>query len=846
MKKTHYYWTFLLITSMLFAQQTASFYTAKNQLDINRASSEEVARLPVSEPLARAIYEYVIFRGPLKSIFDLQRVKGMTQDIFLLLKPLIRIEPFRELTSAQEKMERIYFRLDRWSSDDGVNDAFVDLWIEKALEPINVNTARYDELVNLQNVSPIDAVAILKHRKNVHWIRDERDLRRIPGLTNYAYRSARYFLDYTDVESLTRWHGYVSMRIDNTPFMATEGEQSQEAGLNAIQSDLSSGFNLLPNTYFRARFTYREKYKLGLTYYRTLNEPGATYPIGGVHLPDMKIFFGMENLIMGPFNLRKFYVGNYSVTMGQGVVMETTDYFTPRKSGYGFRKRFQGITGDLSRTREYTLKGVAAELDLNALSLLGFISFDDRDAILNRGFYGDSLSRSFNQLIVLDQRFKYALGDSLRSPRYDAISWLNTVKELTYGGRIQYTFFPGTFLGMSFYESAYDRPIDPDPYQIVGQDYRGDSHWDIRQVTTDSEIKQSYGGAVADGSNPLWSAAKSFRRVTGIDFQTVIKNIAIQGEIGELDKGAGPLFFGDNPKAFVISAFTQFSSFNILLLYRNYDLAFDNPYQRSFSNYRRFKGTMYEDYYYLQSVLYGQLYTNNPQPQAEQGLYVDSYFQLSRQIVMRLQYDNWMRKADAAKMYRLVGTIDYRPVYPLSIQLRNKWQSREETNSLSTTRFYKNYEFRGRVRLRLSGYDSFGLLYSVSKLINHPRPRVFQDIVLDGEAISANYIHNFNRYFKVSGMLTYYTGFLWNFEDTQFIVMDSKKGALRYWISFYSRLNPNLTIRLKYTGEHHKPISGSYFSASNQTRNDNPDKRFEADWLRQSSNLFYFEVNYNF
>ena len=842
MKNFKPFWILIFIFSMLSAGQ----YTSDHQLDINNASYKEVLQLPVPESLAKAIYERVTFRGPLKSIYDLRTVEGMDQKTFLKIKPLIRVEPFRQLTSAQEKMERIYFRLDRWSSDDGVNDAFVDLWIEKALEPINVNNARYDELVNLQNVSPIDAVAILKHRKNVHWIRDERDLRRVPGLTNYAYRSARYFLDYSDVESDARWHGYVSMRVDNTPFMATEGEQSQEAGLSAIQSDLSSGFNLLPNTYVRGRFTYRERYKFGFTYYRTLNEPGETYSIGGIHLPDMKFFFGMENQQLGPFNLRRLYVGNYSVTMGQGVVMETTDYFTPRKSGYGFRKRFQGIAGDISRTREYTLKGAAAELDYKDLSLLGFVSFDDRDAILNRGLYGDSLTRSFNQLIVLDQRFKFALGDSLRSPEYDNLSWLNTVKELTYGGRIQYTFLPGTFLGMSFYESAYDRPIDPDPYQIVGLDYRGDSHWDIRQVTTDSEIKQAYGGPVSSGSNPFWSAAKSFRRVIGIDFQTVIKNIAIQGELGELDKGAGGLFFGNNPKAFVISAFTQFSSFNILLLYRNYDLAFDNPYQRSFSNYRRYKGTMYEDYYYLQSVLYGQLYTNNPQPQAEEGLYIDSYYQLSRKLVTRLQYDNWQRKADAAKMYRLVGTIDYRPVYPLSIQLRNKWQSREETNSLSTTRFYKNYEFRGRVRMRLSGYDSFSLLYSVSKLINHPRPRVFQDIVLDGEAISANYIHNFNRYFKISGMLTYYNGFLWNFEDTQFVVMDSKKGALRYWISFYSRLSPNLTLRLKYTGEHHKPISGSWFSANNLTRNDNPEKRFETDWLRQSSNLFYFEINYNF
>ena len=212
---------------------------------------------------------------------------------------------------------------------------------------------------------------------------------------------------------------------------------------------------------------------------------------------------------------------------------------------------------------------------------------------------------------------------------------------------------------------------------------------------------------------------------------------------------------------------------------------------------------MYEDYYYLQSVMYGQLYENNPQPQAEEGFYLDSYYQMSRKITLRFQYDNWMRKADAAKMYRLVGTIDYKPVFPLSIQLRNKWQAREEDNTLSTQRYYKNYEFRGRIRARLSQYDNFTLMYSYSTLLNHPRPRIFRDIVLDGEAITANYIHNFNKYLKLSGMLAYYKGFLWNFEDTQFMVMDSERGALRFWMSLYVRLNTNLTVRMKYKSDHH-------------------------------------------
>ena len=843
-KKIHVLLFLFSLCGSLMAQ-TETPYSKENQLDINHAAYEEIAKLPLSEDVARQLYERVLYRGYFKSIFELLRVPGMSREIFKQIKPLIRIEPFQPRSTVQEKIERIYFRLDRWSSGEGVNDAFIDLWIEKALDPMNVNNAGYNELVNLQNVSPIDAVAILNYRQEVHWIRDERDLRRTPGLSNYAYRTARYFLDYKDSQ-ISGWHGNFLMRMDNTPFMADVGEQSEQAGLSALSETAISGYNFYPNIYYKSRFSYGQHYKFGFSYSRHLNEPTFYMNEDFLKIPDGKFYAGVENLAYNNFHLRKLYVGNYSVTLGQGVIMENSDFFTPRKSGYGFRKRFKGISGDNSRTREFSLRGIAAEGSYKNLSALGFLSFDKRDAIINRNEYSSSSGRAFNHLIVLDQRFPYAPDDSLRSRNKMNIGWLNSVNELTYGWHLQYDFLPGTYLGLSYYESAYDRMLDPDPYEVVGQDYAGVENWERRQSAADVEIKQAYGGAVARGKNFLWSKALSFRRVYGFDFQTVIKNIALQGEYGELDKGGSFYKMGDDPKALVLSAYLQYPTFNILALYRNYDLGFDNPYQRSFSNSRRYKGTIFERYYYLQSALYGQLYENNPQPQAEEGFFLSTYYQLSRKITTRVEYDNWMRKSDYAKQYRLVGTINYRPVFPLTIQLRNKWQAREEQNDLTSNLFYKNMEFRGRLRMRLSGYDNLDLMYAASKLIVHPRPRVFGDMTLDGEAITANYTHNFNKYLKVSGMLAFYQGFLWNFEDTQFVVMDSKSGAIRYWLSMYMRLNTNLSMRMKYTAEHHKPISNVAFEPYPDTLTQNPDKRFTADWLRKYDNIFYMELNYNF
>ena len=95
-------------------------------------------------------------------------------------------------------------------------------------------------------------------------------------------------------------------------------------------------------------------------------------------------------------------------------------------------------------------------------------------------------------------------------------------------------------------------------------------------------------------------------------------------------------------------------------------------------------------------------------------------------------------------------------------------------------------------------------------------------------------------------MLAYYKGFLWNFEDTQFAVMDSPRGALRYWFSLYMRLDHHLSFRLKYTGEHQKAVSNVQFDAWPSTLEQNPDKRFGTQWLRKITNLYFVEFNYNF
>ncbi|MFQ5583360.1 MAG: helix-hairpin-helix domain-containing protein, partial [Calditrichia bacterium] len=167
-----FYTIVLIVTLMLllpftrgYTQNSETPYSLDNQLDINNASFEEISRLPVSTEVAERIYHRILYGGPLKSIYELRRIEGIDQKLFLKLKPLIRIEPFAPKSEREERIEQLYYKLDRWSSVEGINQALIDLWIEQSLEPVDINTIRYDQLVNLQGVSPVDAAAIVSYRK---------------------------------------------------------------------------------------------------------------------------------------------------------------------------------------------------------------------------------------------------------------------------------------------------------------------------------------------------------------------------------------------------------------------------------------------------------------------------------------------------------------------------------------------------------------------------------------------------------------------------------------------------------------------------------------------------------
>ncbi|MBD3232920.1 MAG: hypothetical protein GF315_04275 [candidate division Zixibacteria bacterium] len=803
---------------ILCSNSFATPYSEDNQLDINRATYEEIKKLPITEEQTQVLYERVRFGDYLTSIYQIRELPGFDQETFDRIKPMIMIAPFVGYNPEVERWNQIYYRISDWASSEGTNENLVNLWIDLARNPIYINEADYYDLINLQNVSPQDAYAVYDAIKKRGGINSRGQLRSVPGLSGWGYYNMRNFVTYEKPSEKRELHGDYQLRVYTRRFEDDHSDifyENLKTGDDSGDTvDYDSWFYRLnlespaPATASKLRLRYGNDYVAGWILHRNLGEFDGS-------LWNNKFYAGVLKKQLGPVYLRNFYVGNYLVSFGHGIVMENLDYFKPRKSGYSWDKRIKGVIGDISESHEFTLNGFAGEASAYNLDLIFFYSNDWKDAILND-------DGTVNNYIIMSPRVPNSV---LRE--YGLNDMLDVLQEKTYGGNLRYSFKPGTHIGASFYESLYNRKFDPKLSTITDR-------FD-KQITQDNEILAGYD---VDGK---------YRRVYGWNFQAIIKNLALQGEYAELEKNGSYFKMGDDPKAAVLSAFLQYNRTHLLMLYRHYDVDYDNPYNRGFSNYERYKGTIFEDEFYLKDPLYGFVFDNSVMPQAEEGIYLEWRYQMMRQFTSQIEFDIFNRLADQAHYKRIVLKLYYRPIYPVYLRLRQKWQSRDEDNIYNVTRF-DNVTTRFHFSFRLSRYDDLSLLYFIGKTTWPPRPRLIDRPEYgEGQPILGNsaspsdgfgaYIeHNFSDYFAASAGFLIYDGFFWGFEENEFFVTDGQ--ANRYYVAIRDRITDRISINFKYTIDDARPRT--YVDA----RYYNEDDR-DADPIEPDANNVH-DVNHSF
>ena len=725
------------------------------KINLNDDDLNKMNTLSLSIEQLNAIIEYRQRVGNIYDIYELLTIPNISIEDIHLIRSSITIE-VNQKSTFEKDMQKASYKLGRWISNEGNSEGLSETWLDRFYEPKNINDMTYDDLMLLPNLSPIDVTAVLKQKKR-GYIKGNFELKNSPGISYWGYKNLIDFVRFENINNQKKMHFRFNSLIRSIPITSNPDD---EGTISAFEKTSN------PEQFHKLSITYGNDLKSGLSYNKHMGQSDSIYTL--------KKFLQIDNInLFNKFVINRVIIGNYTTSFGQGVIFESNDNFSPRRTGYGFSKRAEGIHGDLTRTSQYVLHGIATQASYENFRATLFVSSHPRDAIINE-------DGSFTSLIVMQPRLPFGAYEDKSKILH---SLVNSLNEITWGSNIRFSPIIGTNIGFTFFESLYDRPhipqirnsitggvddtdagFNPDDYD----DYSGDAYY--QNYITNSADSEVAAMDTSIAKSALWNEAQSFFRARGFNFSTVINNISIQGEYGEMLKDQKLFLFGRNPEALVLSTYAQFDNFNLLMLYRNYDLRYDNPYQRSFSNYQRYKTSILEDEYWLEDPIFSYLYSANPQPQSEKGLFISSRYQFHRSIVGILNWDTWNRKADNAKYYRTVASLDWRPAFNFRVKIRQKWQARGRFNIQNPSPFYSR-ETRIQARLRMSRYNQFEILYSNGYTTFSPRPRL-TDNALGGEmmvgdigspdqTIGFSFSHHFDENLTIKSGLLYVHGFLW-------------------------------------------------------------------------------------
>lgn len=781
---------------MLFALWCIGFLAAK--VDLNTASLSELKQLPITEAQARDIYEYRTFVKVLDSVYDLREIPSIDQRTLDRLKPLVMVSLYMETDDAVIRRQEIRELLERMDSNEGASEGMADVWQDFLMTPQNVNRMHFDDFVSLPNVSAIDAVAVMKRVARGDTIADTRDLRNTPGISYYGYSNLRNYVYFKEPPVKNRLMFDAQMQYFTHPYEEGQYDMLHEAFVPkdfgndwvTIPHDKRTSYwgyfnvdQVQPDILVKLRMRYGNNYKAGFMNYSPKANTGLLFQGGDSgssdreYLSQSKYYAGYENSrLPGLKNtMLKVYLGHYRATYGEGLVMENTDYYSARKTGFGFSKRIMGITPDLSRTQEYALRGAAVELKNPLFGASFFVSQDDKDALAYVNEDGSYVMRDdYGHDIYSDENGQYYLDNGIRKYSYEdgspvagdkrklfsyvnptlpydndtlmeAEQWFNEIlnptppaqgqqyipfampyinlatrkdamRENLWGTHLQLNPVIGTRIGFTTYTALYDNAhlVVPDYNDLLPVLIRDSYYYTKLQKTLNSEISNMYSTQTDDYS-------RDFRRVIGFDGGTVLGHTAIQGEYAELTVDGEDHKLGDDPAAWLVSAHSQFENLYFITLFRNYDVGFENPYSNSFSEHERFDDTILEkNIYALTNPSISDLYQNGNQSAPERGVYFETRYKFNNYFTIGRSYlDLWERLSDGRRSVRFQSELEFRPLYQLAMRLRYKNQV-NRYDDFAERGVSKTNEYTVAIRTFLSNRDFLELEYRYNTVLSPP------------------------------------------------------------------------------------------------------------------------------
>jgi hypothetical protein len=756
----------LLAVSLLLLAPPGAF-------DINSATLEELAGLEgLTAIQAETLYGYIFETGGLDDIYQVMGLPGFTAAELSWLRRNCIVVPPAEGQIPPDVMDV----MERLAEEDGPGDAAVEVWEDLLIRPIPLNRSTMWDIRALDRVSLVDAAAVETRLRTLGPVSSVRSLRNTDNLSYYGYRNMRDFVSVREYDlSSMRFFGSYRLIVDGG-----DGRTDPEEGIYGVIDGLESAlhemetgerdysgspidstllYQQLSTAYgealealdvtgsaHRIRVGLGDRFRAGIRLSRGMNSTAGYGLLADMDLGDLsstfdnvKVFASLGHLGM----LEQVVLGNYRLALGQGLMIDNTDEFIYRNT---FRS--WGLYPDLTSTRQFSLLGGAAEVRTGSLLAYLFYSSTYRDAIVNQ-------DGSINTPVMM----------AVRSSGY-----ANALQENTMGG---YVFLDlGGILPVGTAAGFGGMRID------WGDSLNPDTEW--LDIPDDSYVWNCPEYAALDGGDHL--------DVLALSAQTVLGNMRFEGEVARQDNSA---------MAGLVRARWQNDWFYLLGAFRHYDIGYTNPYNRGFAEQTRYDDTVFEYPYRLNDPTTAQL-ADWPSPKPEEGVYVESRFQVSRQLTFTKVYlDVWRSLPYDFANYRFQGEVEYRPDWPIRFRFKYKLQEKTKHKDVTdTTSITQEFTFRTFFLPWDSDFFEVKLRYGFVELT--PNPLYGDDRLMTGGYVAARWEHNFSENLSLLGGTTLWTTngmSQWEFEDTGIDFLDGR--GTKFYVTVKNALSDYLQLRFR-------------------------------------------------
>lgn len=329
--------------------------------------------------------------------------------------------------------------------------------------PLDLNSATFDALMQLPQLSVRTANLIIRQRRQTGPFRAKSDLLRWQVVSQQEYDRIKDFVTVT-TPAATKRGAVVAFRSRVQDFIDVP---------RGYQDGTYEGTK--PKLYNRLVFRFPGRIHGGI-----LTEKDS----GEKDVADLKLFF----LTFSPLANSEIVVGDFQIEAGQGLVLWSPYGFSKSADAiYPIRRTARGLRGYTAADENAAFRGIALQVKTGRSKVLAFASRAKRDAT----------EKGFSEVSTLGTSGLHR--NPGETAKKDALS------ESAFGGRVQFFLTKRLRIGTTVYTSTFDKRISPsDPvrrhFAFSGSHntvYGADVQWFTNSSEVFAEVARAKSGGLA-------------------------------------------------------------------------------------------------------------------------------------------------------------------------------------------------------------------------------------------------------------------------------------------------------------------------------------------------------------